>query len=382
MHISLPQALADHNGGVGTSPQHISYEDLGEKALDILCDVFAIPGAAPAADPAGDAADVLNLTEVEQVHPGIEKFIQRQELARAERRRRAVIPHSTGEAWTGRQTIPVSPKFNVRVNNSDAAGKGSYALGARAGHRNDQSANGSGYADLARDKRLYDNLFQSTGSKTTALGDDTSRQRGPNPAHGKAQPATTESRSAQNSESGATTDAENVFSKFLTHSSRGQPTVSASDRSRQAKIADVHVSRHGSIDISFLERSTDEILGEEKFEAAQLDRWTENVMKEEAAVHSNVNPTGTSRYSSLRLPSDQAPPPAHVTMLPQSHREQHQRSHEPNVASAHQASGESFPLPPSSDDNQHRHNVPRPPQPREQRPESRQCVFVLHLIHV
>ena len=39
------QALAEHNGGSGTSPGHVAYEYLGEKALDILCDAFAIPGA-------------------------------------------------------------------------------------------------------------------------------------------------------------------------------------------------------------------------------------------------------------------------------------------------------------------------------------------------
>ena len=37
------QALSEHNDGAGTSPGHVAYEYLGEKALDILCDAFAIP---------------------------------------------------------------------------------------------------------------------------------------------------------------------------------------------------------------------------------------------------------------------------------------------------------------------------------------------------
>ena len=121
-------------------------------------------------------ADALrSLQEVEQVHPGIGKFIQRQEAARAERERRAHIPHSTGEAWTGRQTVPISPKFNIRAAEAAKSKKGYAAKAkAKAGGRGGGGGGGgggrsSGYADRAREKNLYTQMFHDEYSPASGV---------------------------------------------------------------------------------------------------------------------------------------------------------------------------------------------------------------------
>ena len=115
----------------------------------------------------------------------------------------------------------------------------------------------------------------------------------------------------------------------------------------------LRISRHGSIDISFLERSTDEVLGEDKLEAAQLDRWTANIMKEEAAVY-NANANGSNNnnggvdddnnYNTNGGGGAAAPVaprrgrlgsrPEHVTYMPQSRRPQPQQQPQPQPQAA------------------------------------------------
>jgi hypothetical protein len=77
----------------------------------------------------------------------------------------------------------------------------------------------------------------------------------------------------------------------------------------RAALSGVHVSRQGSIDITFLERSADELLGEEKFESVQLDRWTENIMKEEAAA-ARLVPSAHHHHYGVASGAPPLPPPA------------------------------------------------------------------------
>lgn len=185
----------------------------------------------------GGGADdgIHNLSEVEQVHPGISRFIQRQEAARAERRRRANIPHSTGEAWTGRQTIPVSPKFNVRAaaatsaaDSSGGASRGSYASAHAVGDRNGGSGR-TGYSDLAREKQLYSQLFRNnytpaagTSSNLNSYATRSAEHQPPDRVrdqHVQQEPTKAATEPPRSEQRVPDQRSDNIFSQFLVQSS-------------------------------------------------------------------------------------------------------------------------------------------------------------------
>eukprot|EP01029_Cantina_marsupialis_P020807 TRINITY_DN490_c0_g4_i1.p1 TRINITY_DN490_c0_g4~~TRINITY_DN490_c0_g4_i1.p1 ORF type:complete len:814 (-),score=249.87 TRINITY_DN490_c0_g4_i1:99-2540(-) len=51
-------------------------------------------------------------------HPGISKFIERQQIARDLKKERESVPYCTGQKWTGRTTKGIAPKFNNRPSST------------------------------------------------------------------------------------------------------------------------------------------------------------------------------------------------------------------------------------------------------------------------
>eukprot|EP00941_MAST-03F_sp_MAST-3F-sp1_P000302 g302.t1 len=55
------------------------------------------------------------LSEMEDVHPGIASFLQRQRRAREEAKLRKNVPYTDGSGWKNQTTIPVAPTFHSRM---------------------------------------------------------------------------------------------------------------------------------------------------------------------------------------------------------------------------------------------------------------------------
>ena len=52
------------------------------------------------------------LKDVETIHPGIDRFLKRQERARELQKARREIPHCDGKSWTGKVTKPRAPRLH------------------------------------------------------------------------------------------------------------------------------------------------------------------------------------------------------------------------------------------------------------------------------